>query len=108
MEKLNQLYYNILLSTIYERGHDNEKQDRKIVSKIFKQEKCRHMNTLKKNEYYAFVEMIQKQGNNQCIFTSDIMLKFMEHFLYEHNAKITAINFMVEDESLQEEIFCVT
>lgn len=35
---------------------------------------------IKKNEYYAFVEMIQKQGNNQCIFTSDIMLKFMEHF----------------------------
>ena len=33
VEKLNQLYYNILLSTIYERGHDNEKQDRKIVSK---------------------------------------------------------------------------
>ena len=30
---------------------------------------------IKKNEYYAFVEMIQKQGNNQCIFTSDIMLK---------------------------------
>lgn len=52
---------------------------------------------IKKNEYYAFVEMIQKQGNNQCIFTSDIMLKFMEHFLYEHNAKITAINFMVEE-----------
>ena len=49
---------------------------------------------IKKNEYYTFVEMIQKQGNNQCIFTSDIMLKFMEHFLYEHNAKITAINFM--------------
>ena len=38
---------------------------------------------IKKNEYYAFVEMIQKQGNNQCIFTSDIMLKFMEHFLTE-------------------------
>ena len=35
------------------------------------------------------------------------MLKFMEHFLYEHNAKITAINFMVEDESLQEEIFAL-
>lgn len=51
---------------------------------------------IKKNEYYAFVEMIQKQGNNQCIFTSDIMLKFMEHFLYEHNAKITAINFMIK------------
>lgn len=33
VEKLNQLYYNISLSTIYERGHDNEKQDRKIVSK---------------------------------------------------------------------------
>lgn len=62
---------------------------------------------IKKNEYFAFVEMIQKQGNNQCIFTSDIMLKFMEHFLYEHNAKITAINFMVEDESLQEEIFAL-
>lgn len=29
---------------------------------------------IKKNEYFAFVEMIQKQGNNQCIFTSDIML----------------------------------
>ena len=62
---------------------------------------------IKKNEYYAFVEMIQKQGNNQCIFTSDIMLKFMEHFLYEHNAKITAINLMVEDESLQEEILAL-
>ena len=62
---------------------------------------------IKKNEYFAFVEMIQKQGNNQCIFTSDIMIKFMEHFLYEHNAKITAINFMVEDESLQEEIFAL-
>ena len=45
---------------------------------------------IKKNEYFAFVEMIQKQGNNQCIFTSDIMLKFM-----------------VEDESLQEEIFAL-
>lgn len=32
---------------------------------------------IKKNEYFAFVEMIQKQGNNQCIFTSDIMLKFI-------------------------------
>ena len=35
------------------------------------------------------------------------MFNFMEHFLYEHNAKITAINFMVEDESLQEEIFAL-
>lgn len=80
---------------------------RNKMGKLFQNIQTRRVSAyeyIEKSEYYAFVEMVQKQGNNQCIFTSDIMLKFMEHFLYEHNAKITAINFMIEDEPLQEEI----
>ena len=77
------------------------------TGKLFQNTQTRKVSAyeyFERNEYYAFIERIQKQGNNQCILTSDIMLKIMEHFLYEHNAKITAINFMIEDESLQEDI----
>lgn len=80
---------------------------RNKVGKLFQNIKTRKVSAyeyIEKNKYRAFVDMIQKKGNTQCIVTFDIMLKFMEHFLYEHNAKITAINFMGEDESLQKEI----
>lgn len=77
------------------------------IGKLFQDIQTRKVSAfeyVEKNEYYAFVEKVQKQGNNQCIFTSDIMLNFMEHFLYEHNAQITAIEFMIDDEVLQGEI----
>lgn len=80
------------------------------VGKLFQNIKTRKVSAyeyIENNRYYAFVDMMQKKGNTQCIVTFDIMLKFMEHFLYKHNAKITAINFMGEDESLQKEIIAL-
>lgn len=83
---------------------------RNKVGKLFQNIKTRKVSAyeyIEKNKYCAFVDMMQKKGNTQCIVTFDIMLKFMEHFLYKHNAKITAINFMGEDESLQKEIIAL-
>ena len=80
---------------------------RNKIGKLFQNIETRKVTAYvyeEKNEYYPFVETIQKQGNNQCIITSDIMLKFMEHFLYKHNAKIVSIEFMIEDDVLQSEI----
>ena len=77
------------------------------TGKLFQDNQTRKVTAyeyIEKNEYYPFVEAIQRQGMNQCIITSDIMLKFMEYFLYKYNAKITAIEFMIEDDILQEEI----
>ena len=47
--------------------------------------------------YYAFIQDKQKEGYNQCIVTSDIMIEIMQCFLLNNRVEITSINFMVDD-----------
>ena len=54
--------------------------------------------------YYAFVQDKYNEGYHQCIVTSDIMIKIMQHFVLEGNVEITSMEFMVEDEELESEI----
>lgn len=54
--------------------------------------------------YYAFVQEMQKKGFAQCIVTSDIMIKIMQKFVLEGSTEITSIEFMVDDDELKEEI----
>ena len=54
--------------------------------------------------YYAFIQDKQKEGYNQCIVTSDIMIEIMQCFLLNNRVEITSINFMVDDNELESEI----
>ena len=51
--------------------------------------------------YYAFIQDKQKEGYNQCIVTSDIMIEIMQCFLLNNRVEITSINFMVDDNELE-------
>lgn len=55
-------------------------------------------------DYYAMVQKHIKEGYQQTIFTSSVMLSLAESFLLFHEAIVMNIEFVSEDESLDEEI----
>ncbi|MBE6070073.1 MAG: hypothetical protein E7211_20645 [Clostridium lundense] len=63
---------------------------------------CFQYNT--NQNYYTFIQEMQQKGFHQCIVTSDIMIKVVEHFILKGNVEITSIEFMVEDDELEDEI----
>ena len=58
----------------------------------------------KSQNYYKFIKNKQSNGYCQCIVTSDIMITIIQNYILKGNVEIIAIEFMVEDQELQEEI----
>lgn len=54
--------------------------------------------------YYEFLRNNKKDGLNQIIITSDIMISIIEHYVVEREFNIISIDFIIEDESLNEDI----
>ena len=57
-----------------------------------------------KQNYYAFIQEMLQQGYHQCIVTSDIMIKIIEHYILSGSAEVTSIEFMTEEDTLEEDI----
>ena len=57
-----------------------------------------------KKNYYAFIQEILQQGYHQCIITSHIMIKIIEYYILSGNVEVTSIEFMIEDDELEEDI----
>lgn len=58
----------------------------------------------KNQNYYAFIKEMHDKGFNQCIVTSDIMIKIIQKFVLKGNIEIISIEFMVDDSELEAEI----
>lgn len=54
--------------------------------------------------YYALVQDALKKGYQQSIFTSSVMISIIEDFLLQYNAFVCGIEFLVDDEELEQEI----
>lgn len=54
--------------------------------------------------YYHVVQNALKNGYQQSIFTSSIMIALIEEFLLKYDSIVTEIEFSVEDEELNQEI----
>lgn len=54
--------------------------------------------------YYDVVQKASKRGYQQSIFTSSVMIALIEEFLLKCNAIVSEIEFLVEDEELNQEI----
>lgn len=57
-----------------------------------------------KQNYYAFIQEMLQQGYHQCIVTSDIMIKIIEHYILSGNVEVTSIEFMIEEDELEDDI----
>ena len=53
---------------------------------------------------YCYVVDPSKSGYQQCTFTTSVMIALIEKFLLKHNSIVTAIEFFVDDEELNQEI----
>lgn len=78
-----------------------------LYGKLFQNIKEHCINSLPyniKQDYYSYVEGNVNNGFRQVIITSEIMLAIIEHFLVNHKSKLVNIEFLVEDDELNEEI----
>lgn len=57
-----------------------------------------------KNDYYAFLKRYSDLGLKQVIITSEIMIRLIEVYMVEREFDIIKIDFMVEDDDLNNEI----
>lgn len=57
-----------------------------------------------KQNYYAFIQEMLQQGYHQCIVTSDIMIKIIEHYILSGTVEVTSIEFMIEEDDLEGDI----
>ena len=53
---------------------------------------------------YCYVVDVSKSGYQQCTFTTSAMIVLVGKFLLKHNSIVTEIEFLVEDEELNQEI----
>lgn len=54
--------------------------------------------------YYHVVQNALKNGYQQSIFTSSVMIALIEEFLLKYNSIVTEIEFSVDDEEVNQEI----
>lgn len=54
--------------------------------------------------YYKLIREKQKEGFSQFIITSDLMIEIMQYFILKGNMNIISIEFMSEDEEVENEI----
>lgn len=54
--------------------------------------------------YYYVIQNASKRGYQQSIFTSSVMISLLEEFLLNYSAIVTEIEFLVDDDELNQEI----
>ena len=47
-----------------------------------------------KENYYAFIQGMLQQGYHQCIVTSDIMIKIIEHYILSGSVEVTSWSYV--------------
>ena len=80
---------------------------RKICGKVFQNIQTRDIECFlydPQQNYYYVVQNASKSGYQQSIFTSSVMIALIEEFLLKYNSIVTEIEFLVEDEELNQEI----
>lgn len=80
---------------------------RNICGKVFQNIQTRDIECFLYNpqqNYYYVVQNASKSGYQQSIFTSSVMIALIEEFLLKYNSIVTEIEFLVEDEELNQEI----
>lgn len=80
---------------------------RNICGRVFQNTQTKEVKCFlydpQKNYCYV-VQDPSKRGYQQCVFTSSAMIALMEKFLLKHNSIVTEIEFLVDDEELNQEI----
>lgn len=80
---------------------------RNICGKVFQNIQTRDIECFlydPQQNYYYMVQNASKRGYQQSIFTSSVMIALIEEFLLKYNSIVTEIEFLVEDEELNQEI----
>ena len=80
---------------------------RNICGKVFQNIQTRDIECFlydPQQKYYYVVQNASKNGYQQSIFTSSVMIALIEEFLLKYNSIVTEIEFLVEDEELNQEI----
>ena len=80
---------------------------RNICGKVFQNIQTRDIECFlydPQQNYYYVVQNASKNGYQQSIFTSSVMIALIEEFLLKYNSIVTEIEFLVEDEELNQEI----
>ena len=57
-----------------------------------------------KDEYYSFVKKQREKGFGQVIVTSEMMIKIIKDYFLEKKFRIAKIEFMIEDNGLENEV----
>lgn len=80
---------------------------RNICGKVFQNIQTRDIECFlydPQQNYYYVVQNASKSGYQQSIFTSSVMIALIEEFLLKYNSIVTEIEFLVDDEELNQEI----
>ena len=80
---------------------------RNICGKVFQNIQTRDIECFlydPQQNYYYVVQNASKNGYQQSIFTSSVMIALIEEFLLKYNSIVTEIEFLVEAEELNQEI----
>ena len=80
---------------------------RNICGKVFQNIQTRDIECFlydPQQNYYYVVQNASKNGYQQSIFTSSVMIALIEEFLLKYNSIVTEIEFLVEDEELNQEM----
>ena len=80
---------------------------RNICGKVFQNIQTRDIECFlydPQQNYYYVVQNASKNVYQQSIFTSSVMIALIEEFLLKYNSIVTEIEFLVEDEELNQEI----
>ena len=81
---------------------------RKKIGKLFIRIETGNIECLAYNpetqDYYQMVQKTINNGYRQIICTSSLMISIIEHYLVYHNAKLSNIEFLQEEDELNTEI----
>ena len=78
-----------------------------ICGKVFQNIQTRNIECFvydPQQNYYHVVQNASKNGYQQSIFTSSVMIALIEEFLLKYNSIVTEIEFSVDDEEVNQEI----
>lgn len=78
-----------------------------ICGKVFQNIQTRNIECFvydPQQNYYHVVQNASKNGYQQSIFTSSVMIALIEEFVLKYNSIVTEIEFSVDDEEVNQEI----
>lgn len=78
-----------------------------ICGKVFQNTQTKNIECFlydPQQNYYYVVQNASKNGYQQSIFTSSVMIALIEEFLLQYDSIVTEIEFSVEDEEVNQEI----